>query len=187
MDVKELCKKASAEIKKLRAENLSLKSTIGKQKKYASLARNRKKAVGEVVAEVVDEVKTKLEEMNVPAEAVTEAADIVETAVAEAVSEAAPEEVAAAETGDVIDQETKDELAQVASSDEIEDEEVKMAAGKLLKSCNSKQAFGKEVIKLIKKMSAGNFSGSVIPRNNGGAPRKSKALTELQDFARSTK
>lgn len=194
MDIKQIqrtCKKASARIRQLEAENKSLISKAGKQSKYASLVRGGKRKVGEVVAEVVEDVKNKLEELKVPEEAVAQATEIVETAVAEAVSEAGTEGTPATEeaaVADVIDQETKDELAQVASSDEIEDEEVKSAAAKLLKSCNSKQAFGKELIRLVKKMSAVNFSGSVVPtRPNVGSGRKSPALQDLQDFARNSK
>lgn len=189
--IREISKKASARIKSLEAQNKALRESSGRQKKYASLIRGRK--VGEVVSEVVEDVKEKLQEMEVPEEAVEQAAEIVETAVAEAVSAADP---AAADAGadavpaegDVIDKETKEELAQVAASDEIDDEEIKSAALKLLKSCNSKQAFGKELVRMIKKMSAGNFTGSVITRHNAeaGTGRKSSALTELKEFARGT-
>ena len=188
MDVKkinETVKKAGAEIKRLRAENASLISKAGTQQKYAAMVRGTgKRKVGEVVAEVVEEIKTKLEELQVPEEAVEQAVEVVETAVLEAVLEAGTEEGMNEEVADVIDQETKDELAQVASSDEIEDEEIKLAAAKLLKNCNSKQAFGKEIVRLVKKMSAGNFSGSVVTRRGKSAGHKSQALLELQDFAR---
>lgn len=185
--VREISKRASARIKELEAKVKSLTAGADRQTKYAALVKGRK--IGEVVAEVVEDVKEKLTEMQVPAEAVEQAAEIVETAVAEAVEEAPAEggEAAAVET-DLIDQETKDELAQVAASDEIEDEEIKSAAAKLLKTCNSKKAFGREIMKVIKKMSyASDFSGRVVTRHNaegnlGG--NRSKAIDDLKKFAR---
>ena len=187
-NVKEMVQKASASIKSKSAEIEKLKARLNTKEalktKFAAALNGRKKA--EVVEEIVQEVEQKLLAEGVPAEAVEQAKDIVEVAVSEAAIEAAP----TAEPGieeDVMEKEDQDELSEIAVSDDIEDEEVKSAAMKLLKNCKDKKAFGKEIVKFVKKMAARDnmfVGGSVgTTRSVGGGTKKSSAVRDLENFA----
>ena len=179
-----LMKKADATIKALKAENAKLTARLNVKTKIAAMVKGGRK-LAEVVEEVVTEVKDKLTEAGVPAEAVEQAADIVETAVTEAELQAPEGE--AAKTSDeemeVLDDQAKAELADIATSDDAT-EEAKLAAMKLVKESKCKSAFGKELVKAVKKLSSNNMGGSIAKINrNGSGSAVSPALQSLRNFA----
>lgn len=188
-----LIKRAGAEIKNLRAKVASLEKKLGYKEKFAT-AKLGKKKLADVVNAVVEEVKSVLEEKDVPQDVVTEAVDVVEAAVTEAVAQApeagSTEAGSTSEAKEVVDnavsEEVKDELAELATSDE-ETEEVKSAALKLLKA-KTKSAFGREIVNVLKKLSSssynlGGFSGRKSSSANLGK-NSSGALEDLKKFIR---
>ena len=186
VNVKELLKKATAALKARDEEIGKLKTKISSKEalktKFAGL-KGKKRA--EVVEEIVKEVEAKLTQENVPPEAVEQAKEIVEIAVSEA--EMQSEEGTGEEVSDIIDKDTQDELSEIAVSEDIEDEEVKAAAMKLLK-CKDKKAMGREIVRFLKKTAErDNFivGGSVGAQSSANGPKvkQSQACKDLEDFA----
>lgn len=178
MDIKkqtELLKNASKKIADLNAQLKKANDKLAVKSKFASL-KGRKKA--EVAEEVAAEVKDKLTEAGVPEEAVQEAVEIVETAVAEAEVQGDTEMAE-----EVLDEDTKAELTELATSDDVS-EEVKLAALKFVENCKQKQAFGRELLNVVKKLSAQrSYTGSVSRGNGRGVSGgDTPALSGLKAF-----
>jgi len=158
----DVVKRASAKIKEL-TDQLNKATAVSK---YASLKlsnRKRAEAVDAVVQELTADVSAKLTDAGVEPEVIEQATDVVEMAVAEALSSDLPEDSseamdASAEAEAIIDEETEEELAELAASED-EDEMVKEAALKLLNRKMNKKAFGQEIVKLVKKAATTVYTG----------------------------
>lgn len=181
-------KKAAAKLRLQEATIKELRSKAGVRKKYASMD------AASVPKEVAADVKQKLLEQNVPEEAAQQACEIVEVATEEAISEADTStgtevEVKVEDKGEmgdeeILDNDTKEVLSELAT-DEDTDEEVKQASLKLLKGAReSKKAFAKALIEVVKSAEASVSGGFVAQsRKSASAGFKSSAVKDLQKFA----